>query len=325
MKRYLKYGCLLLPILMSSCLKKETPIQPFERGHVVSATVEMGSDYRYQVYYHLKNEQIVSTNLKTDWDLAFSSDPGKSPIVLNAAKFVLVAKTGESDFNTITTADSLRFMWDDPTGDLSKTAFGDWEKNKVYVIDRGQAITGLPLGYKKMMINDFGDEWLEIRLADLDGSNDHHIRVEKDNNRHLVHLSFEGSGEQPEIEPLKNEWDLLFTQHMNVFYVDGDTLPYLVTGVISNIHSQVEVAIDSVSSYPEIGFSDIPGLEFSQAANAIGYDWKYYDFDNSTFEVLDYKNYIIRDTEGFYFKLRFIDFYNSYGDKGSPTFEYKLL
>ena len=54
----------------------------------------------------------------------------------------------------------------------------------------------------------------------------------------------------------------------------------------------------------------------------IGYEWKDYDFDNAMYQVDPDKIYILKNRIGFYYKLRFIDYYNSTGEKGYPTFEF---
>ncbi len=59
--------------------------------------------------------------------------------------------------------------------------------------------------------------------------------------------------------------------------------------------------------------------------DVIGYSWKEYNFGSSTYEVDPSKNYIIKTTEGMYYKIHFIDFYNDQGDKGTPVFETQLL
>ena len=54
-------------------------------------------------------------------------------------------------------------------------------------------------------------------------------------------------------------------------------------------------------------------------------DWKEYDFDNEHYTVLPDKIYVLKTSIGYYYKLRFIDFYNSTGEKGYPTFEFLRL
>lgn len=64
---------------------------------------------------------------------------------------------------------------------------------------------------------------------------------------------------------------------------------------------------------------------FNANINNIGYSWKSYQFDVNKYVVDFEKIFIIKDQEGFYYKLRFIDFYDQGGNKGTPTFEFQRL
>ncbi len=46
---------------------------------------------------------------------------------------------------------------------------------------------------------------------------------------------------------------------------------------------------------------------------------------NVYYEIVEGRNYIIKNRFGLYTKFRFISFYNSGGDKGYPTFQYLFL
>ena len=124
------------------------------------------------------------------------------------------------------------------------------------------------------------------------------------------------------IQPPSNYWDLLFTQYTHL-YSDTTTPAYLVTGVVLN--SEVLVAEDNSFSFEEINYSMIDQLNFTSNKDAIGFDWKEYNFDAGIYTVNSNFNYIIKDRQQRYFKLRFTDFYNSNGDKGCPTFEIQEL
>ena len=115
---------------------------------------------------------------------------------------------------------------------------------------------------------------------------------------------------------------MLFTQYTHL-YSDTTTPAYLVTGVILN--SEVLVAEDNSFSFEEINYSIIDQLNFTSNKDAIGFDWKEYNFDAGFYTVNSNLNYIIKDRQQRYFKLRFTDFYNSNGDKGCPTFEIQEL
>ena len=72
-------------IFTISCEQEELPISPHQTGDVLVQQIEMLQDYRYQVFYNLENNEIISENLKTDWDLGFENTPNGFHIVLNSS------------------------------------------------------------------------------------------------------------------------------------------------------------------------------------------------------------------------------------------------
>ena len=116
---------------------------------------------------------------------------------------------------------------------------------------------------------------------------------------------------------------MIFSRYTHIFFEENN-LFYLVTGTLSNING-VMVAIDSSKAFSDITMSDVQSLSFSNHIDAIGYNWKSFDLDNTKYEVLPNRNYIIKDVEGNFYKLRFIDFFNEQGERGYPKFEYQLL
>jgi len=87
--------------------------------------------------------------------------------------------------------------------------------------------------------------------------------------------------------------------------------------------------LDSINSFESITFNHLPEYSFSRRRDFIGYDWKDVEVDENSntavYTVNSDKIYIIRDTEGFYYKFRFISYYNDLGEKGFPVFEHKRL
>ena len=65
--------------------------------------------------------------------------------------------------------------------------------------------------------------------------------------------------------------------------------------------------------------------EYLKEQDFIGFDWKSYDFDQQLYMVDPQIVYIIKTPIGRYYKLHFIDFYNSMGEKGYPKFEIQEL
>ena len=190
--------------------------------------------------------------------------------------------------------------------------------DQFYIIDLGYSYDGTHLGFKKLKILSLSDNEYNIEFESLDGSNAIITSITKNSLYNFSFFSFE-TNNIVEIEPKKNDWDLVFGQYAHLF---EPTFPYLVTGVLSN-RNGVEVAEVFDKSFEDIQYSDVSEYYFSDHINIIGYDWKTYNGASYTVDIT--KNYIVKTTEGLYFKIHFIDFYNQQGDKGSPMFELSSL
>ena len=73
--------------------------------------------------------------------------------------------------------------------------------------------------------------------------------------------------------------------------------------------------------FGSVALADTMGHPFSSARDAIGYDWKVYSFETSAYTVRPDRVYIVQDPQGYYLKLRFLDFYSETGQVGCPRFE----
>jgi hypothetical protein len=301
----------------------------------------MTKDYRYQVYYDLESGGEVSVNLKKIWDLAFEGSEEGWKILLNTSNFMLAAKSGSTDFDAPIDTAGYTWNFDASSGNPDTSAFGDWlsftgpdssviYSGQVYVIDRGYDEIGKLRGMRKAVFREVSDSTYTFRFANLDGSDDHEFIIHKDPGVNYVCFSFDEGGQQLSLEPPKDEWDLLFTQYTTLLYTnEGDPYPYLLTGVLSN-PSGVLVAQDTLYDFAAIDISVAETMTFSSAFDEIGYDWKDVIGDvssgNVTYVIIEGLNYVIRDTDGFYYKMRFTGFYKRIsGEKGYPSFEYQRL
>jgi len=334
MKKQLIYIAGLV-ILLSSCFKEDDPLPP---PTAQTTTIEMGQYYLYQVYYDLINNMEVASNEKNDWDLGFESRDSSWHIVLNTSAFLVAANTGEKDFDAVTDTTGLTWYFDKSDGNPDSTAIGEWlnlsgsdtlYSNHVYVINRGYDHLGNVRGLRKIVFTHVDFESYAFKYADLSGENYNEFILQKTDSVNFVQFTFEEGGKQIDFEPITLSWDLLFTQYTTLLFTDeGYPYPYLVTGVLSN-YDLVEVRIDSTINYDDIDINYALSLDYSKNKDAVGYDWKDLVGDvnsgNVYYEIVEDRNYIIRNRLGLYFKLRFISFYNDQGDKGYPTFQYLLL
>lgn len=314
----------LIVLFSASCRKSEIAIKPLDRGDVITNSVDMNSDYKQQLFFSLSENTVISSNLKTAWDIEFECSVSGFHIKLNTAKAMCAANTSQTTFSLVTDTSnfSVNKQYDSPTGNLDSTAFATWQILKpVYIIDRGYNEVGTPQGFRKIQILSVTTTDYNIKISNVDGSNEVTLTVKKNIAKNYVQFSF-ASNSVVNIEPDKENYDLLFSQYTHIYSNPFST--YLVAGVIIN-PGKVKVAHVFDKPFANISVTDTLTHPFKIHQNIIGYDWKTYSFQTSTYIIDFNKCYIIKDVKGFYYKLHFIDFYNSVGVKGFPKFEFKKL
>jgi hypothetical protein len=312
---------LLALALLSGCLREELPVPPFERGEALEARVSLQADYRDQVWYDLSSQSVVSVNAKTAWDLGFSCADSSGSIWLNSSLGMEAAPAGTSDFGAVRSASGLRFRTDHPSGHPDSLALRNALQGGVYVINRGYDAAGNLLGYRKVQFSAPSEGVYRIRYARLDGSEERVAEIAKDS-RYTFRAYSLATHEVREIEPPRDAYDLCFTQYQHIFY--GPYQPYLVTGVLINPW-RTQVAEDSLRGFEALSAAALNSADWSRARDAIGYDWKSFSLQTNQFTVYPQKVYLIRDGEGFVYKLHFLDFYDENGQKGSPLFRFQRL
>lgn len=330
MKKY--FYILLLPFLFA-CEKEEEPIKAFDRGGIITASIETGNngDYSKQIYYDLSENKVVRTINRTSWDLGFETTPTGTSIKTNTSCKMYVAKTGFTHLDSIKSISSLTldYKWDYESGNPDSLALRDWiisgiPTNEVFIIDRGEKPSLSSRGFKKMQIISVSATQFKIKYANIDGTDEHTKVIAKNTAKNYTCFSFEEGGKVVEAEPDKDKWDLLFSQYITTFNNFDPIISYSVNGTLLNDKQCMGVKVFD-KSFASINLSDLGTYNLSDSTDVIGYNWKYYDLDAGTYVIAGHQNYLIQDRKGFYYKIRFIDFYNDAGIKGSPKFEFEKM
>ena len=316
MKRFLLFPT--LAVLLGSCIKDELPIPAHAPGAGRITEVCMGSAYQDQLWMDIGTGTVVATNVKTAWDLAFDSSPEGWRVWLNGSRLMTAWDRGAVDItqpmDTIGMFAGRRI--DAPSGVSDSTAFGDWRgTNKVYILDMGYTALGEWLGLRKVRFMAVDGDHFSLESAGLDGADRSSITITKEQTHDLTYFSF-AQGVVP-IEPLSTSWDLVFTQYTHQFYVPY--LPYIVTGALTS--PRVRVAIVQDADFTGLALRDTLQFPFSDHRNSIGFLWKTYSFETSSYTIDNSLAYIIQDAEGYFHKMRFLDFYSVQGQVGCPRFE----
>lgn len=315
-----------LILLLIGCEQEEIPIVAHEVGDLTTAAIDLGINYKYQVFYDISTNTEVSKNIKTIWDLGFECSAEGYHIKLNSSKAMQLYSTGETSFSSVTKIPEKGWSWDKPSGSVDSTAMGDWKnlKDEVYILDLGYSVEGTHLGYKKLMVISLKSEVYTIKYADLKESTSSTFLIQKDALYNFVFFSFDNGGEIVSVEPPKTDWDLQFTQYSHIFYDDTEPIFYLVTGVLHNIYSTFSYR-DTIVGFDDFTYDNAQHSNYSSSANTVGYKWKKYNYDTGSYSIFSEYNYVLKTQKKEYYKIHFVDFYNSAGQKGTPTFEFQKL
>ena len=332
--KYIAQILLVVNILTQySCFREDDKIiLPQTEGETILTRIGIGQKYENQIFFDLNSDQIVKSNPLTAWDIGFSCNDSTWDIVLNNSKSMLAANTFSSDFDGITDDEDLKYRFDSPAGIRDSLAFSGWYKLEnnvpisneyVFIVDRGKDENGKKEGKKKIIVSIFGKNSFIITYSDLDGSSIKTDTIEKNSALNNQCYSFDTG--IVDIEPEKDKWSLLFTKYQTYYQtIEGNFLPYTVVGVLQNPF-EVKVKKDTKTEFNEINISNTNNIYFTDSLDIIGFDWKYYNFDEDNYSIVDSFKYIILNNDQYYYKMRFLEFYDEQNRKGFPLMEFKRL
>lgn len=334
-----RFILLLFPaiFLLNSCMKEDERMMLPPSGELKVLSATMGVNYDDQVYADLETGITKSVPYRS-YDLAFEASPDGWRLYLNTGKLMFVKNSGTTDFAT---ADSSSGIWTTETEHLydDSTAFGTWFDNdgnslqQVYVIDRGRVEHFGTERWRKMQILSVNDLEYRIRFSNYNNTQLTEMIIPKDDNYSLMYFSFSNGGQVVEVAPQKHLWDVVFTKYTYTYHTEPLNSPYryyLVAGALLNKwagHSNLELRQDSTVGFipfEQMNASQASAVPLNTLAGAIGFNWKMYDF-NLGYVILSDRYYLTEDHLGFRYKIRFLDFYDDQGNKGTVKLEYQRL
>lgn len=318
-------------LLLSSCWKDEDAYVLPPSGGAVQQELSLGENYEKIIFFNVDKRQFLVRNL-SDWDLAFACPDGNLHIKLNTGKELLVHETPETDINAnYTIIQGMEWRYDVPSGNLDSTAVGEWWSNgngtskmKMYVVDMGINYKGGER-YKKIQVQKADNTGFWIKAGDLNKNNVADYFIPKDAKYNYAYLDLTTGQIETDLEPEKDNWDLVFTRYTHIFHDQGPTpIPYQVTGVLLNPNG-VQAYEERDMKFDDITIDYAQNLNFTNNADVVGYDWKDYNQTTGRYVVYSNRTYIIKTISGYYYKMRFIDFYDLQGKKGNPVFDLQRL
>lgn len=316
-------GALLLALSFTACEKEDTPVVLPQKGDTEHGIVEMGEDYKFQVFFDLQSGQVVHSSEINSWHLAFDCSADGFQVFMNGGADVFVDNTHETNFASVKTSIdeySNEWQFDRPCGLADSAAIQDWrDKNEVYVVRLNPTYTTDNI--KKVKLVSVTDKAYVIEYGSIEDETPKTISIPKDDSYNYSYFSFDNGGQVVQPDPPKDTWDVVFTRYRFIYY-DLDNFPYIVNGVLLNPYKTQGYAHDSTQTIETVNEADVPALPYTNHRDVIGFSWKEYDFDEGRYKIAKDNEYYIHTRNNNYWKLRFLDFYNAQNIKGSPSFEY---
>jgi len=317
-----------LILALSACEKPETPFilppRPIDAPRMMQ--VDLGDNYEQQTFIHLTDSNFIKARVNINsWDIAFDCNPNAHRVLMNGGKGILIGKMESSDFVKDLKPRDVKFRWDASSGGDSiiiKNWFDPKDYGKIiYVIDRGSAAAASGNRYFQFRFIKHLSNTFSIEVATMNGQIIKNLEILKDPTKNKIYFTFDHMGVL-NLEPNNNDWHFCFLPTRWIYYEYNPPLLYIVTGIHIN-PKMIAVATDSSLVFENIKTTDVLNLNYESRRDAMGFEWKIYDFGQGRFLTRKYVNYIFKTTDAQprYYKLRFLDFYSKQGIKGSPRFE----
>lgn len=285
---------------------------------------------------------------RASWDLGFYTGSDFRVIINNTA-FAMGHVTTKTDISAVSTADTVgvTIRWsqsappaasgvaDAVSGDLTKTLIpaisANASENKVIILNRlAQSTAPKNEDFVKLKITRNGDGYT-LQYATLNSTDVKTIQISKYLFTDFVRVSLNNNGTIVSGFPDKKEWDIVWTFSSYEIPFGAITAIYQASDyVLINSLNNVQVAKVTYSdataateAYTKFNKDSVAKYSLVSDRIAIGSGWR-----ATTGTIGVYKNifYIVKDTEGNFYKLKFLSFHASDGgERGKPQISYELI
>ncbi len=249
-------------------------------------------------------------------------------------------------------ASNLQYV-DNPDGNYLTQTTGispvsiNENENPIYLVNMGRelftgtiapgsaTLGGESRGWYLLQVLRNGISGYKIKYKDLNSNNPHLEYIITKNTDHAFSFFSLKAGREINVQPKRKGWDIGFTTFTNeVFYGTGESggsyifADFVVTNTMDGVGAYTVVVPGGVNTdqyYSNFKSSDIEVSRFIfNDQRAIGDKWRTTTGANGA-QVYGDRFFIIKDAEGFFFKLRFNKMTNDKGERGYPEFEYEIL
>lgn len=284
-----------------------------------SVTLSLSPGYVNEVYYSL-SDGIVKTGPRSQWDIAFRTKKVSSSILTNDGAGVVLYTYPHADTTGWASVDttgigSWKPMYNDPTdwenGAFSRNATGhpDYGWGKYSEVTHN--LTGDSLFVIKLRDGSYQKLWIikklsaadiyQFRFARLDGTEEQLVVLDLNPFTGEDFYGYSLIDNAPvSFQAPVADWDFLFTRYMSV---QNDGTPYPVIGVLNN----PETAVKKFYPVP-LDYNDFGAEIWDSTRSPIGWNWKVFNMQTFTYDIVDSTLFFIRNQSEDIYKLRFAGF-----------------
>lgn len=328
--RYPIYFVFISFMTLFSCFKEDTRVSPWP-GEVATIFEDIELNFSY---FDLETGATIKNYPADTWQMAFECGEEGWHIQINSGDGWFLWNSQQTDIDAeITPPHGTLWAYDKQSAFPDSTAAGNWidqnGENTTYTNDvyfLGKYISGVYSNIQRIQFNYVDRDQYRFILRNEESGLTDSVTIIKTDTCNFVYFNI-FSKQQLNIEPKKEQFDLIFGPYYDLATQLGVTIPYLVRGTFLNAW-ETQAVLDSVTDYDQIVYETLDDYQFVNQKDVIGYRWKDITIDpgsgRATYKVKPHYTYIINTSSGNYYKLRFLSF-SIDGISGYPRFEYKEL
>lgn len=294
-------------LLLAACFPKEDAVELTPRINK-SVMLDAGEYKNTVAFYSLDKAEVVAEASAMDWDFYIDEEL----IRLNYFRSMQVAKFDQSwDKLEDTVGLDFRNLTYDSYESMSQ-----WElaEDQIYVVDYGLDNEFNPIGLTSVR---FERTATGIKIWQNAIGSDYETFEEVNEASFYYNIREKRTLDLPK----ETEYDIAFGKYTDLVTIDNITQDYVIYGAIQG----KALAYYENEPFDSVKTEQFNAIRLMNNKDVLGWDWKNYNRPKDAYEIVDNRTYLIMSNVGFKYKLRFVNFYNTAGQSGHPTFEWELL
>ena len=294
-------------LLLAACFPKEDAVELTPRINK-SVMLDAGEYKNTVAFYSLDKAEVVAEASAMDWDFYIDEEL----IRLNYFRSMQVAKFDQSwDKLEDTVGLDFRNLTYDSYESMSQ-----WElaEDQIYVVDYGLDNEFNPIGLTSVR---FERTATGIKIWQNAIGSDYETFEEVNEASFYYNIREKSTLDLPK----ETEYDVAFGKYTDLVTIDNITQDYVIYGAIQG----KALAYYENEPFDSVKTEQFNAIRLMNNKDVLGWDWKNYNRPKDAYEIVDNRTYLIMSNAGFKYKLRFVNFYNTAGQSGHPTFEWELL